>query len=125
MLEILRSIREPSTFVLLAFTTTIIIVLDLQVHDMFNWLSVLVLLPLEAAVHYLEWLTGVIVNSMHLEQQDKTPDMLKAITKPLTALVVEVRGGGRQGRERGEQVEGGRKGIGSGGGEEGEEGREK
>ncbi|XP_076456006.1 sodium-dependent phosphate transport protein 2C-like [Babylonia areolata] len=60
------------------------------VHDMFNWLNVLVLLPLEVAVHYLEWITGLIVDSIHLQTQDKSPDMLKAVTRPLTQLVVEV-----------------------------------
>lgn len=60
------------------------------VHDMFNWLSVVVLLPLEVSVHYLEWLTGILVDSMDLSTHGKSPDMLKAITKPLTELIVQV-----------------------------------
>ncbi|KAL8571260.1 hypothetical protein ACOMHN_066806 [Nucella lapillus] len=59
------------------------------VHDMFNWISVLVLLPVEVTVHYLERVTGFIVDSLHLQQRGKAPDMLKAITKPLTRLIVE------------------------------------
>lgn len=58
---------------------------------MFNWLTVLVLLPLEVVSGYLQWLTGLIVDTIPTDySQDKTPDMLKAITKPLTELIVKV-----------------------------------
>ncbi|XP_064651218.1 sodium-dependent phosphate transport protein 2B-like [Lineus longissimus] len=61
------------------------------VHDMFNWLSVIVFLPLEVVSHYLEYLTDAIVESMPLESYTSgKQDLLKAITKPLTALVISV-----------------------------------
>ncbi|KAH9499767.1 hypothetical protein Btru_077770 [Bulinus truncatus] len=61
------------------------------VHDMFNWLSVIVLLPVEIAVGYLDWLSGVLVDSMGLKagQHKKAPDMLKAITKPVLDAIVQ------------------------------------
>ncbi|KAH9499765.1 hypothetical protein Btru_077767 [Bulinus truncatus] len=62
------------------------------VHDMFNWLSVIVLLPVEIAVGYLDWLSGVLVDSMGLKagQHKKAPDMLKAITKPVLDAIVQI-----------------------------------
>ncbi|XP_069114789.1 sodium-dependent phosphate transport protein 2B-like [Argopecten irradians] len=61
------------------------------VHDMFNWLTVLILLPLEVATHYLYRLTDVIIKSLDLsESSGKKRDLLKAITKPFTNLVVKV-----------------------------------
>ncbi|GFN92273.1 sodium-dependent phosphate transport protein 2b [Plakobranchus ocellatus] len=64
------------------------------VHDMFNWLSVMVLLPLEIILGYLSWLSGLIVDSLGLEGgSKKAPDMLKAITGPLIKSIVEVNKG--------------------------------
>lgn len=61
------------------------------VHDMFNWLAVLVLLPLEIAVGYLAWLSDITVRSLGLEGgQEETPDMLKAITGPFIKSIVKV-----------------------------------
>ena len=61
------------------------------VHDMFNWLAVIVLLPLEVATGYLYKLSDVIVESMHLQQyKDGKKDLLKAVTKPFTSLIVQV-----------------------------------
>ncbi|XP_033754279.1 sodium-dependent phosphate transport protein 2B-like isoform X2 [Pecten maximus] len=61
------------------------------VHDMFNWMTVIILLPLEVATHYLYRLTGVIINSLDLSKSSgKKRDILKAITKPFTNLVVKV-----------------------------------
>ncbi|XP_052063020.1 sodium-dependent phosphate transport protein 2B-like [Mytilus californianus] len=60
------------------------------VHDMFNWLTVIVLLPIESTVHYLYHLTGVIVRSLELSKSGKKKDLLKVITKPFTGLIVKV-----------------------------------
>ncbi|CAL1540246.1 unnamed protein product, partial [Lymnaea stagnalis] len=62
------------------------------VHDMFNWLTVIILLPLEIAVGYLQWLSGLLVDSMGLEagNQQKAPDMLKAITEPVIDAIVQI-----------------------------------
>lgn len=61
------------------------------VHDFFNWLSVLVLLPLEAATGFLYRLTELIVNSFHIEGGENAPMLLNAITDPVTHSIVEVR----------------------------------
>ncbi|XP_041352274.1 sodium-dependent phosphate transport protein 2B-like isoform X2 [Gigantopelta aegis] len=61
------------------------------VHDMFNWLSVLVLLPLEVVSGYLFHLSSVIVDSMHLQQnKGAKKELLKVITKPFTELIVQI-----------------------------------
>lgn len=60
------------------------------VHDMFNWLVVLVLLPIEVASSYLYHLTGAIISSMDMKQRDNKQDILKTITKPFTSLIVKV-----------------------------------
>ncbi|XP_013398891.1 sodium-dependent phosphate transport protein 2B [Lingula anatina] len=61
------------------------------VHDMFNWLTVLILFPIECVSHMLYHLTYVIVNSMELVQnKDSNPALLKALTSPFTKLIVEV-----------------------------------
>merc|ERR1719487_2522525 len=61
------------------------------VHDMFNFLTVLVLLPLEAATGYLFRVSeGIISLSPGLAKGSKPPDILKAITKPFTKLIMSV-----------------------------------
>ncbi|KAL5021849.1 hypothetical protein ScPMuIL_001004 [Solemya velum] len=60
------------------------------VHDMFNWLVVLVLLPLEVASDYLYLLTHAIISSMDLKQRGDKREFLKTITKPFTSLIVKV-----------------------------------
>ncbi|XP_077997253.1 sodium-dependent phosphate transport protein 2B-like [Glandiceps talaboti] len=61
------------------------------VHDMFNWLSVFVLLPLELVSGYLYLLTDAIVKSLHLQTNEgASVELLKVITKPFTELVIQV-----------------------------------
>ena len=67
------------------------------VHDMFNWLSVILFMGLESCTHYLEHLTGYLVRNMDQQQQAgsnssvaNTPDFLKMITSPLTRAVVRL-----------------------------------
>ncbi|KAG9479652.1 hypothetical protein GDO78_011597 [Eleutherodactylus coqui] len=60
------------------------------VHDFFNWLSVLVLLPIEIASGYLYHLTNVIVDSFNIETGEDAPDMLKVITEPLTKVIIQL-----------------------------------
>jgi len=62
------------------------------VHDMFNWLTVMVLLPLEAATGYLEYTTDAMM-SMKEWKQDKganSPDFLKTLTKPFTDSIAKL-----------------------------------
>ncbi|XP_059867760.1 sodium-dependent phosphate transport protein 2B [Delphinus delphis] len=60
------------------------------VHDFFNWLSVLVLLPLEAATHYLERLTNLVVESFNFKNGEDAPELLKVITDPFTKLIIQL-----------------------------------
>lgn len=61
------------------------------VHDVFNWLTVLVLLPLEVVSGYLERLSGVMVDAFHLEQNENhDQDYLKVVTDPFTKLIIQI-----------------------------------
>ncbi|XP_039530669.1 solute carrier family 34 member 2a [Pimephales promelas] len=60
------------------------------VHDFFNWLSVLVLLPLEIASGYLVKLTGLIVSSFNIQSGENAPALLNVITDPLTLSIIEL-----------------------------------
>ncbi|XP_072487286.1 sodium-dependent phosphate transport protein 2A [Notamacropus eugenii] len=60
------------------------------VHDCFNWLSVLVLLPLEAATGYLHHLTHLVVTSFKIRGGPDAPDLLKIITEPFTRLIIQL-----------------------------------
>lgn len=60
------------------------------VHDFFNWLSVLILLPIEIASGYLYHLTNVIVKSFNIKSGEDAPDMLKVITEPLTKGIIQL-----------------------------------
>ncbi|GAA6081526.1 solute carrier family 34 member 2a [Tachysurus ichikawai] len=60
------------------------------VHDFFNWLSVLVLLPLEVATSYLYRLTELIVSSFNIESGENAPALLNIITDPLTHSIIQL-----------------------------------
>ncbi|XP_043321719.1 sodium-dependent phosphate transport protein 2A isoform X2 [Cervus canadensis] len=60
------------------------------IHDCFNWLSVLVLLPLEAATGYLHHITRLVVASFNIRGGRDAPDLLKIITEPFTKLIIQV-----------------------------------
>ncbi|KAH3848193.1 hypothetical protein DPMN_090552 [Dreissena polymorpha] len=61
------------------------------VHDVFNWLTVLVLLPLEVVTGYLEKVTNVIVDSMDLQtNMGGKRDFLNVVTKPFTSLIIQI-----------------------------------
>lgn len=68
------------------------------VHDMFNWLAVLSLLPLEIIIQainptgqgYLEYLTDAILNSVNLNTaKGHKLKLLKVITSPFTSLIIK------------------------------------
>uniref|UniRef100_A0AAZ3SUG8 Sodium-dependent phosphate transport protein 2B n=1 Tax=Oncorhynchus tshawytscha TaxID=74940 RepID=A0AAZ3SUG8_ONCTS len=59
------------------------------VHDFFNWLSVLILLPLEAATGVLYKLTKIVIDSFNIQGGDNAPDLLNVITDPLTSAIIE------------------------------------
>ncbi|CAF3408018.1 unnamed protein product [Rotaria socialis] len=61
------------------------------VHDMFNWVTVLILLPLEIISGLLFHLTGAITRSISLERQASTnPQFLNVLTKPLTHRIIQL-----------------------------------
>uniref|UniRef100_A0A7N5ZRV5 Solute carrier family 34 member 2a n=1 Tax=Anabas testudineus TaxID=64144 RepID=A0A7N5ZRV5_ANATE len=59
------------------------------VHDFFNWLSVMVLLPLEVATGYLYVVTKLIIDSFKI-QSGEAPDLLNVITDVLTKSIIEL-----------------------------------
>uniref|UniRef100_A0A667ZZZ4 Sodium-dependent phosphate transport protein 2A n=1 Tax=Myripristis murdjan TaxID=586833 RepID=A0A667ZZZ4_9TELE len=60
------------------------------IHDCFNWLSVLVLLPLEVATGLMTWLAHLLVTSFRLQNGQDAPELLKVITEPLTKLIIQL-----------------------------------
>lgn len=67
------------------------------VHDMFNWLTVIVLLPVEVTFGYLEHATEWIVDHLKFSSdvtgsssKGLEDSLLKKLTKPLTSSIVSV-----------------------------------
>ncbi|XP_048119032.1 sodium-dependent phosphate transport protein 2A [Alosa alosa] len=60
------------------------------IHDCFNWLSVLVLLPLEVATGLLSTLAKLTVRSLHVQSGEEAPELLKVITEPVTKLIIQL-----------------------------------
>lgn len=60
------------------------------VHDCFNWLSVLVLLPLEAVTGVMRLASEVVVESFNIVSGEDGPELLKVITEPLTKSIIQV-----------------------------------
>ncbi|KAM6470692.1 sodium-dependent phosphate transport protein 2A isoform 2-T2 [Liasis olivaceus] len=60
------------------------------VHDCFNWLSVLILLPLEVASGYLHHITKISVAALNLRSGQDAPEILKVITEPFTGLIIQL-----------------------------------
>lgn len=60
------------------------------VHGIFNWLTVLILLPLETAVAPLERLSELALQAVSLQPGTQAPDILKVLTQPLTHLIVQL-----------------------------------
>ncbi|NXH13242.1 NPT2A protein, partial [Bucco capensis] len=60
------------------------------VHDCFNWLSVLVLLPLEVVSGYLHHVTHLVVATFNIRSGNDAPDLLKIITEPFTKLIIQL-----------------------------------
>lgn len=56
----------------------------------FNWLSVIILIPIEIAFRYLYHLTSAIVTRLHSTESGKKKDLLKIITRPFIELVVQL-----------------------------------
>lgn len=59
------------------------------VHDMFNWLSVIILLPIEVITHYLYWLSNALTSNIKGDS-NANQDLLKALTSPFTKLIIQL-----------------------------------
>jgi len=61
------------------------------VHDMFNFLSVAVFLPLQAATGFLDKLASAVVKSYGtIASGEKPPDILKVLTNPFTKAIIQL-----------------------------------
>ena len=62
------------------------------VHDMFNWLTVILLVIVEQLTGFLEYVSNKIVDALisSKTQSSKTPDFLKRLTKPFTKSVIQL-----------------------------------
>ncbi|KAM3867110.1 sodium-dependent phosphate transport protein 2A-like [Diretmus argenteus] len=60
------------------------------IHDCFNWLSVLVLLPVEVASGLMSRLAHLVVTSFSLRSGKDAPELLKVITDPVTKLIIQL-----------------------------------
>jgi len=60
------------------------------VHDMFNWLSVIILVIVEVSTGYLDYITSAMVSNLGATQASKPPDFLKVLTKPFTKSIIQV-----------------------------------
>jgi sodium-dependent phosphate cotransporter len=61
------------------------------VHDMFNWLTVLILLPLECATGYLFYMTQAMTENIGgSSTTSESPQFLKVITEPLTKKIIMI-----------------------------------
>jgi len=63
-----------------------------NVHDMFNWLSAFILVINESLTGYLEYVTGALVANVGTSNSTtvKSPDFLKALTKPFTEVFIQL-----------------------------------
>ncbi|XP_063045283.1 sodium-dependent phosphate transport protein 2A [Engraulis encrasicolus] len=60
------------------------------IHDCFNWLSVIVLLPLEVATGVMSKLAKLTLSSLHVQSGEEAPELLKVITEPVTKLIIQL-----------------------------------
>ncbi len=86
----IKKTKDHSTLLLpMSFHTVLRAFAGATVHDFFNWLSVLVLLPLEVGSGYLYEVTRLIIESFHI-QNGEAPDLLNVITDVLTESIIQV-----------------------------------
>lgn len=60
------------------------------VHDMFNWLTVIVMVILEVSTGMMEYLTEILVDHMPIGANVTNPDILKPLTGPFTDAIVQL-----------------------------------
>ena len=58
---------------------------------MFNWLTVIILVPIESATGLLETVTAAMVASLgNTSGSSKPPDFLKVLTNPFTKAIIQL-----------------------------------
>ena len=60
------------------------------VHDMFNWLTVITLLPIEIATGYLYHVTSAVIRATDIAGDGESTEFLSVLTKPFTKVIVQV-----------------------------------
>ncbi|KAI0984140.1 hypothetical protein GJ496_007301 [Pomphorhynchus laevis] len=60
------------------------------VHDAFNWMNVIVQLPLEVGTGFLYKLTTKLVENINSTSNTGEPQFLNVITKPLTKSIIQI-----------------------------------
>ncbi|XP_059085328.1 sodium-dependent phosphate transport protein 2A-like isoform X2 [Tigriopus californicus] len=60
------------------------------IHDIFNWLAVIVLLIVEVTTGYLFHLTLAITDGISFQKGENPPDVLKGLTRPFTDIIIHI-----------------------------------
>ncbi|KAL7672338.1 hypothetical protein ACOME3_007227 [Neoechinorhynchus agilis] len=60
------------------------------IHDVFNWLNVIIQLPLQAGTGFLDKATALMVKNINGTSNTTNPQFLKVITDPLTSKIIQV-----------------------------------
>ncbi|XP_038078722.1 sodium-dependent phosphate transport protein 2B-like [Patiria miniata] len=61
------------------------------IHDMFNWLAVICLLPLECATKYLYHFTQAIVDGLNVTTTEGSKvELLRVLTKPFAKKIIDI-----------------------------------
>ncbi|XP_067868027.1 sodium-dependent phosphate transport protein 2C-like [Heterodontus francisci] len=58
------------------------------VHGIFNWMTVIILLPIEIGTGFLYHISKVSIESFNIQSGETSPDILKVITEPFTQLII-------------------------------------
>ncbi|XP_072344198.1 sodium-dependent phosphate transport protein 2B-like isoform X2 [Scyliorhinus torazame] len=60
------------------------------VHGVFNWMTVIVLLPIEIGTGFLYHVSKACIESFNIQSGETSPDILKVITEPFTQLLIKL-----------------------------------
>ncbi|XP_078406583.1 sodium-dependent phosphate transport protein 2C-like [Cetorhinus maximus] len=60
------------------------------VHGIFNWMTVIVLFPIEVGTGFLYHVSKACIESFNIQSGETSPDILKVITEPFTQLIIKL-----------------------------------
>ncbi|XP_067825507.1 sodium-dependent phosphate transport protein 2C-like [Heptranchias perlo] len=60
------------------------------VHGIFNWMTVIILLPIEVGTGFLYYLSKVSIEGFNIQTGESAPNILKVITEPFTQLIIRL-----------------------------------